>query len=346
MILRVFECNQKKEIHIILFLSPKRFFNIGMNPISAIVKSYIIEDSPNITSEKVTECHHILLEYIEGHISLEESRVKVIDICATDITVERIRAIVEMSERPEKSFFTRRYSTSRQKNSPRNWILYEDQRLLSAIFRFGLDDWDRISSFVGNDRSKWQCSQRWYRGLDPSLNKGPWTNDEDEKLMKYVELCGNKSWKRISSFFDNRSDVQCRYRYKVLVKKNNASAQPPHDMTLELPSNIMGEKTDLSNESESSYHSSPHRYNALDNDTQKQFTSHYDFERKSDTHMTSLGKFHINETNSSQSTTENPDIFMEIFGLTKTDSIENMFGNIDDDWYSIKYSEGMWNPVL
>lgn len=40
-----------------------------------------------------------------------------------------------------------------------------------------------------------------------------WTTEEDEELMKLVKKHGAKNWKKISSHFKNRTDVQCLHRW-------------------------------------------------------------------------------------------------------------------------------------
>ncbi|OHT14334.1 hypothetical protein TRFO_15392 [Tritrichomonas foetus] len=100
----------------------------------------------------------------------------------------------------------------------RSWTLTEDQRLLLGIHRFGLDNWALVSEFVGGGRTRSQCSQRWLRGLDPHIIKDHWRPDDDEKLLTLVALHGNKSWTQIAEDLGNRCDVQCRYRYRQLMK--------------------------------------------------------------------------------------------------------------------------------
>lgn len=40
------------------------------------------------------------------------------------------------------------------------------------------------------------------------MQKQYWTKEEDLKLQALVEKHGAKNWKRIASFFNNRTDVQ------------------------------------------------------------------------------------------------------------------------------------------
>ena len=53
-----------------------------------------------------------------------------------------------------------------------------------------------------------------------ALKKRWWTQEEDEKLKQLVDEYGARNWKRIASFFLDRTDVQCLHRWqKVLNPK-------------------------------------------------------------------------------------------------------------------------------
>jgi hypothetical protein len=99
------------------------------------------------------------------------------------------------------------------------WTPYEDQRLFAAVHRFGLHDWHAAAAFVGNGRSKSQCSQRWARGLDPRIDKAAWSGREDSHLLELIAKHGEGNWSVISREIGTRSDVQCRYRYTQLRKQ-------------------------------------------------------------------------------------------------------------------------------
>ena len=108
---------------------------------------------------------------------------------------------------------------ARSRNKTRPWRPYEDQRLICGIHRYGIGCWTSIAAFVGNGRTRNQCSQRWYRGLDPSICRDQWTRDEEERLIQLIEVQGETIWTRIATLLGNRTDVQCRYRYGQLVKE-------------------------------------------------------------------------------------------------------------------------------
>lgn len=98
------------------------------------------------------------------------------------------------------------------------WTLEEDQRLLAAIDKYGTENWKLIAKMVGNGRNRSQCSQRWLRGLKPTLRKEPWSSDEDERLLGAVRKYGARGWTKIGEVVGNRCDVQCRYRFLQLQR--------------------------------------------------------------------------------------------------------------------------------
>ena len=98
------------------------------------------------------------------------------------------------------------------------WSVYEDNRLLAAIYRYGIDNWALISKFVGNNRTRAQCAQRWTRCLNPRICKDTWDQREDALLFQLVGRYGDHSWTKVAEMMGNRSDVQCRYRYSQISK--------------------------------------------------------------------------------------------------------------------------------
>ena len=56
--------------------------------------------------------------------------------------------------------------------------------------------------------------------LSPLRNKQfkqYWTKEEDDKLHTLVSKHGAKNWKRIASYFSNRTDVQCLHRWQKVL---------------------------------------------------------------------------------------------------------------------------------
>jgi myb-related protein len=76
-----------------------------------------------------------------------------------------------------------------------------------------------IASFFEN-RTDVQCLHRWQKVLDPGLVKGPWTQEEDEKLVQMVEKLGPKNWSQIALALPGRIGKQCRERWHNHLNPN------------------------------------------------------------------------------------------------------------------------------
>ncbi|RWS25877.1 myb protein-like isoform X4, partial [Leptotrombidium deliense] len=92
------------------------------------------------------------------------------------------------------------------------WTKEEDDRLKHYVSTYGETDWSKISSFFV-DRSDLQCQQRWDKVVNPSLVKGPWTKEEDDKVIELVRKYGPKKWTLIAKHLKGRIGKQCRERW-------------------------------------------------------------------------------------------------------------------------------------
>ena len=101
----------------------------------------------------------------------------------------------------------------------RRWTDEEDKKLIEAIDLFGPSNWTSVAKFVGNNRNRSQCSQRYKRDICPSIKREKWTTEEDEQLFRLIDKFGTHSWTRIAREIGCRTDVQCRFRYKNTEKK-------------------------------------------------------------------------------------------------------------------------------
>ena len=74
-------------------------------------------------------------------------------------------------------------------------------------------------------RTAIQCLHRWTKILKPGLVKGPWTREEDQKLVDWVKTEGPTKWAQASLVIEGRSGKQCRERWfnnlSPQVKKGN-----------------------------------------------------------------------------------------------------------------------------
>ncbi|XP_063816358.1 myb-related protein B isoform X4 [Pseudophryne corroboree] len=92
------------------------------------------------------------------------------------------------------------------------WSHEEDETLKALVKRFGQGEWKQIASHMSN-RTEQQCQHRWLRVLHPDLVKGPWTKEEDEKVIELVKKYGTKHWTLIAKQLKGRMGKQCRERW-------------------------------------------------------------------------------------------------------------------------------------
>lgn len=187
------------------------------SPLVNLGIAYAIESGVPMTADKLIALRSTLDRFVHGLISYHDAAMLLSPLIQTTQCLDRLDRILRTPPIPlPPCDIQRPDSSARAKSRP--WSPYEDQRLLSGIHRFGTADWPAVAAFVGNSRTKSQCYQRWARGLDPSINKTKWTPEQDTELLILVQIFGGKCWARVSAELGNRCDVQCRYRYRQLMK--------------------------------------------------------------------------------------------------------------------------------
>ncbi|CAD8124550.1 unnamed protein product [Paramecium sonneborni] len=113
------------------------------------------------------------------------------------------------------------------------WTPEEDEKLQKLIEEYGEKSW-RIISDMMEGRSAIQCLHRWTKILKPGLKKGPWQDDEDEKLLEWVKNNGPCKWSLCAENIAGRSGKQCRERWfnnlNPNVKKGGWTSEEDHEI--------------------------------------------------------------------------------------------------------------------
>lgn len=80
--------------------------------------------------------------------------------------------------------------------------------LCSLTIVLPLSPWTNVVTNVHAVRNS-----RWQKVLDPRLVKGPWTPEDDEKVIELVKKLGPKKWSKIAEQLPGRIGKQCRERW-------------------------------------------------------------------------------------------------------------------------------------
>ncbi|XP_017572207.1 myb-related protein A isoform X1 [Pygocentrus nattereri] len=114
-----------------------------------------------------------------------------------------------------------RHSTDPESRDPKNskkmlckvkWSREEDERLKKLVEQHGTDAWKLIANYFPT-RTEGQCQHRWQKVLNPELVKGPWTKEEDQRVIELVHKYGPKRWSVIAKHLQGRIGKQCRERW-------------------------------------------------------------------------------------------------------------------------------------
>ena len=103
------------------------------------------------------------------------------------------------------------------------WTHEEDTKLGELVSEFGLKQWSTIAralNTIHNNqkvRKGKHCRERWYNHLNPDINKGEWSYEEDILLLAQQKLHGNK-WSAIARMLKGRTENAVKNRWNSLVK--------------------------------------------------------------------------------------------------------------------------------
>ncbi|XP_047204983.1 myb-related protein A isoform X2 [Girardinichthys multiradiatus] len=92
------------------------------------------------------------------------------------------------------------------------WSRDEDEKLKKLVEQHGTESWKLVATFFPG-RTDGQCQHRWQKVLNPELVKGPWTKEEDQKVIDLVHKYGPKRWSVIAKHLQGRIGKQCRERW-------------------------------------------------------------------------------------------------------------------------------------
>uniref|UniRef100_A0A1J3FTC9 Transcription factor MYB23 n=1 Tax=Noccaea caerulescens TaxID=107243 RepID=A0A1J3FTC9_NOCCA len=114
------------------------------------------------------------------------------------------------------------------------WTVEEDKILMDYVQTHGQGHWNRIAKKTGLKRCGKSCRLRWMNYLSPNVNRGNFTDQEEDLIIRLHKLLGNR-WSLIAKRVPGRTDNQVKNYWNTHLSKklgpgdHSSAAKPAYD---------------------------------------------------------------------------------------------------------------------
>eukprot|EP00923_Selenidium_pygospionis_P038008 GHVN01066479.1.p1 GENE.GHVN01066479.1~~GHVN01066479.1.p1 ORF type:complete len:1070 (+),score=151.47 GHVN01066479.1:910-4119(+) len=95
------------------------------------------------------------------------------------------------------------------------WSPEEDVRLQLLVAVYGRGNWAKIAPHMPG-RTDMKCRERYENVLRPDVKKGPWTEEENRRLIDAINDHGAGNWAVIKKYITGRTDSDCARQWQRL----------------------------------------------------------------------------------------------------------------------------------